>query len=356
MTAPTDTARWDHIALTDFVAALFTRVGLDEGKARAVAEILVEGDLLGHTTHGLALLPPNLAEAEGGRMALAGDPEIVAATPTVETWDGRRLPGPWLVRRAADLCSERARTQGMAGVAIRKATHIGCLAAYLAPIATRGQMLILASSDPSTASVAPFGGTRRIYTPNPLAAGWPTPEGMVLLDISMSITTNGMTARLRDEGSSFDHPCLLDAEGRPTRDPNAFFTDPPGSLLPLGGAESGHKGYALGLLLEALTSALSGYGRADGEARWGANCFVLVIDPARFGGIEAFTRETGWMERAVHENLPGPGVDAVRLPGERALARRRDAIANGLVLHPSLPPMLAAQGQRLGVALPPPKA
>ena len=110
-------------------------------------------------------------------------------------------------------------------------------------------MIIIACSDPSTASVAPFGGTKRIYTPNPLAAGWPSPGGPVMIDVSMSITTNGMTGRLRNEGRQFDHPWLLDAQGAPTRDPNAFFTDPPGSLLPLGGVESGHKGFALGLLL-----------------------------------------------------------------------------------------------------------
>jgi L-lactate dehydrogenase len=177
-----------------------------------------------------------------------------------------------------------------------------------------------------------------------------------MIDVSMSITTNGMTGRLRAEGKQFPHPWLLDAAGAPTTDPNAFFTDPPGSLLPLGGVDSGHKGFALGLLLEALTSALAGHGRADAPTEWGASVLVMVIDPAQFGGAAAFLRETGWMEQAVHDNPPGPAGQRVRLPGERGLALRADGLARGVALHPSLPAMLAARAAAAGVAAPVPHA
>jgi L-lactate dehydrogenase len=287
-------------------------------------------------------------------MLCAGEPDIIAETPVAQTWDGKRLPGPWLVTRAADWASGQAETNGIAAVSIHHGCHIACLAAYLRPIIERGQILILMSSDPSTASVAPLGGTRRLYTPNPLAAGWPTPAGPVMLDVSMSNTTNGMTGRLRAEGKKFAHDWLLDAAGTPTNDPNVFFADPPGTLLPLGGVEAGHKGFALGLLIEALTSALAGYGRADGETRWGASVLVLVLDPARFGGAEKFAREAGWMADAVHANPPVPGGAAPRLPGERGLALRREQLAHGVALHPSVPPLLAERGRRAGILSPAP--
>ena len=350
------TERYDAAELTDFAAHLFVRAGLDADKARVTAEILVEGDLLGHTTHGLALLPAYLEAATSGVMRGTGHPERINATSMVETWDGLRLPGPWLVMQAAELASARASEYGLSAVSIRRSCHIGCLAAYLRPFAERGQMIIVACSDPSVASVAPFGGTKRIYTPNPLAAGWPSPGGPVMIDVSMSITTNGMTGRLRAEGKMFDHPWLLDAAGAPTRDPNAFFTDPPGSLLPLGGVESGHKGFALGLLLEALTSALAGHGRADAPTEWGASVLVMLIDPARFGGADAFVRETGWMEQAVHDNPPGPSGAAVRLPGERGLALRAEGLAKGVALHASLPAVLARLAAAADIACPSPCA
>ena len=344
--------RYAAATLTGFAAALFEAAGMEPAKAAVVAETLVEGDLLGHDTHGLALLPQYLDALAGGDMLGHGDPEILAGTPVAETWDGRKLPGPWLVHRAAALASDRAATFGLAAVAIGRCHHIGCLAAYLPRVVERGQMPLIFSSDPATASVAPWGGTRRLLTPNPIAAGWPSPAGPVLLDVSMSIATNAMTARRRAEGSRFPEPALLDAEGRPTDDPEAFFTD--GSLLPLGGMAAGHKGYALGLLVEALTSGLAGHGRAAAPGGWGASVLVLVLDPARFGGGAAFLREAGWMADAVHANPPIAGQPPPRLPGERAWARRAEALANGVALHPSIPPQLEALARRAGLAAPAP--
>src|SRR3954463_4125809 len=95
--------------LIAFARALLERLGLDDDKARATAEILVEGDLLGHTTHGLALLAAYLADVEKGKMTGGGEPAVVADVPAAVTWDGRRLPGPWLVRRGLALAMERAR-------------------------------------------------------------------------------------------------------------------------------------------------------------------------------------------------------------------------------------------------------
>ncbi|MBU8537447.1 Ldh family oxidoreductase [Falsiroseomonas tokyonensis] len=343
-------ARYDVAQLRSFAIAACAAAGLDSEKARAVAEVLLEGDLMGHDTHGLALLTPYLDALQSGDMRASGEPEVVAATPVAQTWDGRKLPGPWLVRRAIARAEAASADAGIGVVSIGRCHHIGCLAAYGPPVAAAGRMLLLTCSDPATGSVAPWGGTRRIYTPNPLAAAWPTPEGPVLIDVSMSVTTNGMTGRKRAQGELFDHPVLLDAEGRPSRDPNVFWAD--GTLMPLGGVEAGHKGFALGLLIEVLTSALAGHGRADAPTGWGASVLVMVIDPARFGGTQAFLRETGWMAQAVHANPPRPGGETPRLPGERAMARRAEALAQGVTLHPAIPPALAKLAQRFELELP----
>ncbi len=350
---PADPPRWDAAALRGFAAALLQAGGMGAEKADAVAEVLVEGDLMGHDTHGLAHLAPYLDALAAGDMRGEGEPAVLSATPVAETWDGGKLPGPWLVRRAADLASERAAGFGLSAVAIRRSHHIGCLAAYLPRVAARGQVLLLLSSDPAIASVAPPGGTRRLITPNPIAAGWPGPDGPVMVDVSTSVTTNAMAARRRAEGRPFPYPALLDAEGRPTGDPEAFFADPAGTLLLLGGPAAGHKGFALGLLVEALTNALSGHGRADAPTGWGASVLLLVLDPARFGGREAFLGETGWMAAAARANPPVPGGEAPRLPGERAWARRAEALARGVPLHPSIPPVLEARGRAAGIAPPP---
>ena len=80
-------------ALVAFATALAERSGVRADIARDVADVLVTGDLLGHTTHGLALLAPYLAEIEKGSMTKSGEPSIVNSRPAAQTWDGKRLPG-----------------------------------------------------------------------------------------------------------------------------------------------------------------------------------------------------------------------------------------------------------------------
>jgi LDH2 family malate/lactate/ureidoglycolate dehydrogenase len=338
--------------LVTFAHDLLARVRVRDDIARDVAAILVDGDLLGHTTHGLAQLPGYLTEIDKGGMRIDGAPTVLNARPASQAWDGHRLPGPWLTLRALDAAASMAAQYGTGSVAIRRSHHIACLAAYLKRATDRNLMLLLLCSDPSGASVAPFNAVSPVFTPNPLAAGIPTEGDPILLDISASYTTNGLTGRLHKAGAMLDHPWLQDAQGLPTADPAVLFNEPKGTLLPLGGHEAGHKGYALALLVEALTAGLAGHGRADPSEGWGATVFVQVLDPAAFGGRDAFARQMSWLADACHRATPRPGADAVRLPGERGLAAMREQREHGVALHPTIMPALEPWAQRLGVKLP----
>src|SRR5262245_26823268 len=212
-------------SLTSFAAEALGRVGMEPSKAAAVADVLVEGDLLGHTTHGLMLLPLYLAEIEKKQMRLTGEPKLLADRPAAVTWDGRRLPGPWLTLEAIALACGRARTLGSCTVVVRRSHHLGRLAAYLQRVTAQALLSLLTCSDPSGTGVAPHGGYRGAYTPNPLAAAWPTYGDPVMLDVSQSITTHLMTRRLRAEGRSFPGKWAVDNRGEPTDDPGALFTD-----------------------------------------------------------------------------------------------------------------------------------
>ena len=345
-------ARYPAAALRAFAQALLAKSGLAEDRAAVVADVLVEGDLLGHSTHGLAQLAAYLGEIEKGSMRVSGEPIVLSDRPAAVLWDGQRLPGCWLTMRAAELAIERARTYGTTTVVIRRSHHIAALAAYLLRAVEQGFVLIVASSDANSASVAPFGGTRAVFTPDPLAIGFPTAGDPVLVDISASITTNGMSARLHKAGQRFAHPWLLDAQGNPTDDPAALYTEPPGTILPLGGLDAGHKGYGLALLVEALTGGLAGFGRADPKQGWGATVFVQALDPEAFGGRDDFVRQVEFIAGQCRDNPPRPGFDAVRLPGERGMALRRQQMAHGVQLHASILPAIEPHARRLGVPMP----
>lgn len=346
------TARYSAQALQQMARDLLVAAGLDTAPAASVARTLCDGDLLGHDTHGLALLAPYLREIEQGRMARRGEPQQINAKPAAMLWDGQRLPGPWLMELALDRMIPAAREFGLSSMVIRRSHHIACLAVYLMRIAEEGMLGVVACSDPNTASVAPFGGTRAVMTPNPIAIGFPTSDGPVLIDISASITTNGMSNRKAAAGEKFAEPWLMDAQGQPTNDPAVLAQDPPGTILPIGGLSYGHKGYGLGLTVEALTAALAGHGRADPREGWGATVYITIHDPDAYGGQDAFLRQMDWLAKACKDNPPRPGGAAVRLPGQAGMQRRRQQQAEGVALHPSIPPMLAPMCSQYGISFP----
>ena len=133
--------RYTRQILIEFATDLLCRAGLEREKASVVADILVEGDLLGHTTHGLQLLAPYLNDLESGGMAKSGEPRILADFPAALSWDGMRLPGPWLTVQAISQAIARARRFGTATVVIRRSHHLACLAAYLERVTEQGMMM-----------------------------------------------------------------------------------------------------------------------------------------------------------------------------------------------------------------------
>jgi L-lactate dehydrogenase len=354
--APAATPRYPVAALTDFARRLLERAGVRADIAADIADVLVAGDLMGHTTHGLALLAPYLAEIEKGAMATSGEPAIVSARPAAQTWDGGRLPGPWLTLHALDAAIAMAKISGTGTVVVRRAHHIACLAAYLLRATERGMIALVQSSDPTVAAVVPHGGTTPFITPNPLAAGLPTSGDPILVDISSSITSMGFAKQEMNAGHRLPGAWLIDAQGNATDDPGALFREPKGALLPLGGIDAGYKGFGLALIVEALTAGLAGHGRADPPAGWGGTVFVQALDPEAFGGLAAFRRQMDEVARAAHASAPRPGGDPVRLPGEAAMRRLRAQKADGVALYPTIMPALTPWTQKLGVEPPTPKA
>ena len=344
--------RYSASALTTFAHDALAAAGMPTDKAQAVAGILIDGDLLGHTTHGLQLLPSYLREIASGSMCVEGGPEVIRETPAALTWHGRRLPGPWLVLQAMEAATAKARLCGTGTVVIRQSHHIACLAAFHERATEQGLMMILASSDANSASVAPFGGLDAVFTPNPLSAGIPTGGAPIVTDISTSATTNGLTNRLRQDGGKLPAPWLIDGHGQASDDPAVLFAEPKGTILPLGGLDSGHKGYGLSLMVEALTGGLAGFGRADPRQGWGATVFVQILDPEAFGGRADFVRQMDEVARQCRASRPAQAGRPVRLPGERGYQLAAEQRAQGVTLHPGIMEALQPWAEKLRVQLP----
>ena len=344
--------RYAYDSLITFATGLCTALGLSQARAATHARVLAEADLMGHTTHGLAMLAGSLGGLESGRLANTGEPTVLTDSGSVLLWDGNLLPGTWLVTEAIEQGMKRLTEHPVMTICIKRSGHICCLGAYLRNVTEQGYMVMIMNSDPAMRTVAPFGSIEAQFTPNPMAFGFPTDGDPILIDVSTSTTANGWVRRFQSEDKNLPGNWLLDSEGNPTDQPAALFTDPPGTVLPLGGTDVGYKGFGLALMVEALTAALTGYGRADAPSGQGSPVFIQLIDPSGFGGRQAFERETGWLANACRSANVRPGDPSVRLPGERASKLRAEQLDNGVALYPSIMPALSPWAEKLNVKPP----
>lgn len=336
-----------------FVYELFVAAGLNHERAESVSRLLVLTDMMGRSTHGVSQVKLYLDQLASGGMSKTSDYKVVRDTGATMVWDGDYLPGLWLVERALAVGYERLRKHGVVTFSIKHSHHIGCLAALVKDAADRGYFVTLLSSGPHGKYVAPFGGTQALFSPNPIAYGIPSRVRPVLVDMTASITTVSMTREKVKNGTQFDRPWMLDSTGHPTTDPRVLeVSDPRGSMMLLGGLDSGHKGFGLAIMVEALTQALSGHGRKDAPKRWGASVYLQLIDPDAFSGLEAFCDQMDFFIDACHANSPVDAAVPVRLPGEQADKNIQAAQINGIFVSTQTRAELVECANKLGVPIP----
>lgn len=167
--------------------------------------------------------------------------------------------------------------------------------------------------------VAPFGGREARLATNPIAFGIPSSSDPIVGDFSTAVAPEGVIRVLRNLGMPAPDGTLLGPDGLPTTDPSVLYEDPPGTILPLGGMQLGHRGFGLGLLVEALATLLA-RDETDDEQRKGSNLAVLAISV----DAEFASRTDRLIEYARSAEPIDPAVP-VMLPGEREYRMRRQS-------------------------------
>jgi L-lactate dehydrogenase len=306
--------------------------------------------MLGRASHGLRLLPRYARELAEGTLLGRGRPEVIRDHEASVAWDGKLLPGPSLVLSAIETLRERAARLGQATVAIRGSGHIAALAAYLQYATRDGFLILIASASPGATVVAPFGSRQGRLGSCPLACGIPTSGDPILIDISTGMTSNNTCHQYARDGKRLPGNWIIDRAGTPTDDP-AVLKTPGASILPLGGLDAGHKGFALALMVSALCIGLSGMAEPL-ENTGGHSVFVSLFDPDRFGGGQVFMDAMLDLATACRAAEPAPYANGVRIPGDKALRLRRAALADGLDLPENLAAELRSLGAQHAVAFP----
>ena len=246
----------------------------------------MQTSLWGIDSHGVARLGHYLARIQAGSIAPRPALKITSTGPCTATMDGGHGLGIVVCTAAMAHAIGLAQSSGVGIVGIGESSHCGAIGLYTRQAAAAG--LIGFAFTHADSIVAPFGGAQKLLGTNPLSIAFPNADGEpICLDMATSSIPWNRVMNARREGHALPAGVAIDARGAPTSDAGMA-----AALLPLGGNEYGHKGYALALMIELLCGPLNGMPAADRIApmfsdlhvRRQLGSLVMALDPMRFAG------------------------------------------------------------------------
>jgi L-2-hydroxycarboxylate dehydrogenase (NAD+) len=228
---------------------LLTLAGVPAAAAAQQAQLLVAAEARGVRSHGLLRLPRLITRLRNGTASATRTGIHSWFSPTYLSVDGEQGLGPVVALAALDRIVPAAREHGIACVAITNNNHLGMLGWYAEQVAADGLVCIAATT--SEALVHPWGGTEAIIGTNPISIGIPSCPRPLVLDMATSEVSMGKIHEYALRGQKLEEGWALDRSGEPTIDAEEAIH---GSIAPFGGA----KGYALGIALGAMVTAITG--------------------------------------------------------------------------------------------------
>ncbi|MEJ5198922.1 MAG: adenylosuccinate synthetase, partial [Anaerolineae bacterium] len=238
--------------LTAVGVRLLEAVGVPSPTAELVSRSLVEGNLMGHDSHGVIRLVQYVRAIERGQIVPRAEIEIVRETATTALLDAHWAFGQVAARRAMEIAIAKAKQYSLGAVGLRNSAHIGRLGEYALMAVEHGMIGFLTCN--SSLLTAPYGGVDRVFGTNPFAFAFPRSGTPFLMDFAASVVAEGKLRVAMAKGVPIPEGWILDKERKPTTNPADFYDG--GVLLPLGG----HKGYGLLMVADLLGGALTGLG------------------------------------------------------------------------------------------------
>ena len=318
--------------LQKIAADIFTAKGVPNDEAEIIAELLVASNLAGHESHGVIRIPQYIGLIDDGLIQPGARVEIERESASHALINGQWGFGHVIAQKAMSLAIEKAKSSTISAISVYNCNHIGRIGSYPLLAAEAGMVGITMVNAGGTALyVAPFGGRDGRLATNPLAIATPTREGHpMLLDITSSVVAQGKIRVAINRGESVPLGWLIDGAGEPTDDPHDLNGTPPGALLPLGGSV-GHKGYALGLMIDILGGALSGAGcSGSGNTRLQNGVLMIALDVSNFIALDDFYAHVEGLVAHVKASPPAPGVDEILTPGEIEARQTAQRLSEGI--------------------------
>jgi uncharacterized oxidoreductase len=331
-----------------WTARVFNGAGCGDDEARTIARSLVQSNLYGHDSHGVALLPMYLESMRGGNARAGQSVRVATDLGAMLTLDGQRGFGQVIARQAMTLAIERASKHGCAVIGLHNAHHIARIGEWAEQCAAAGLTSVHFVNVLSPPMVAPWGGAEARLVTNPFCVGVPHEPHPYILDYATSAVAVGKVKVALARGERVTPGALIDASGAPTTDPNVLFDAVKGALLPF----AQHKGYALAVMCELLGGMLSGGEVLSDGARPNTinNMLSLVFAGDRLCDPARQREQAAALERWVKSARRSDPAQAILFPGEPERLTETRRRREGIPIAAATAEALLAEGARVGVA------
>ncbi len=337
-------------AIVKFIARALVSVGVSPEDAGQVAALMAESDARGGDAHGVFRLPQYVKQIQDGAVNARPNIRVVNERAGTALIDGDNALGHLVMKRAAELAVEKARQTGIAWVGTRHSNHAGPAQLYPRMAAAR-DMIGIYFCVGNANLVPPWGGTEALLSTNPIAIAVPASRHpSIVLDMATTNTAFGKIRLKAQRNEPMPEGWMIDRQGQPLTDPKRANE---GFLVPVGGP----KGYGLALMFGLLAGTLNGaaFGRdvvdytVDSKTPSNTGQTMMAVDIAAFADVEAFKQDVDEVWEVMKSSPTLPGVDEVRLPGERSEILYRERMARGVPLSAPLRKALDDLADRLGI-------
>ncbi len=324
-------------AVRALIEDAFVAAGLPAADAARCAELMSEADLTGADGHGVFRLAQYVRRLNAGGFNKNPNITVKRSGRATALVDGDNGMGHLVMTRATNEAIAIARETGVSWVGVRRSNHAGPAGLY-AEMPTAHGMIGFYAAVANANHMATWGGADLLLGTNPLAIGVPSGAGPLVFDMATSIVAYGTVKKYALRGLTMPEGWFVNAAtGAPITDPNRSGE---GLLLPTGE----YKGSGLALMIGLLAGVLNGaaFGRdvvdfnADDNSETNTGHFMIAVDIARFLPLATFTAQVDRHVRDLRASKRLPGVDAIRLPGDRRSECRAERLRDGVLMAAAL--------------------
>ena len=332
--------------LVELVTTIMRDGGCNPAEAATIARRLVDSNLVGHDSHGVLRVGKYLEWMREGWLRANQTPTIVFENDAIAIVDGNRGFGQVVGEFAGRLGTTKAAEIGIAMVGLRNCGHLGRVGDWAELAAEAGQVSLHFLNTSGAQRVAPFGGSDRRLSTNPITIGVPIVGGEpIIVDITTSMAAEGKLMVALNRGEPVPEGWIIDKHGRPTTDPKDFYDG--GALLTVGA----HKGSGLSIVTDLLAGAIStGKSSDPADEVLRNNMLSIYIAPEVYDAQGAVAAEVARFAAWVRASPPARPDAPVLLPGDVERKTRAERMARGIPIDDKTHADLLAAAASVGIA------